>query len=185
MHIAEARKWYRWLWLSPFLTIPTLIVVGIWSYFVDLGSATAVIVSALWHLILLIPARDKSRPFVRWHGRQALLLAGIRTAIPLYFVVWHGYIENVLSAIPSLIVIWFFGTLWGQGQAARGTCSTYSWFAGDQDKLIFATSEAEQIGQLSDRHVQDLVRTIRYGRFAEQRQKALERLETHGKVETL
>ena len=103
-----ARKWYRWLWFSPLLTIPTLLILSIatesliyslvcpqgWqncSYDYAAGYRLSVLLSvlgsALWHLILLIPARNKESTFVRWHGRQAMILAGVRTAVPLTFII--------------------------------------------------------------------------------------------------
>ena len=141
--ILTSKKWYRWLWLSPLLTIPSVVFL----VFNDLGhelicggnrrdcdyglafmvtGLTAILGSALWHLVLLVPALNRQSEFVRWHGRQALLLAGIRTAVPVAFLIYDfvegGYGESVLWSIPALIAVWLFGTLWGQGQAARGDC---------------------------------------------------------------
>ncbi len=151
--VLTAKKWYRWLWLSPLLTIPTLIFVFIRLDFFPgealerlicgqgwrgnlcrfylpewLRFTVAILVSALCHLILLVPALNRQSEFVRWHGRQALLLAGVRTAIPAAFLIysmveWYGDIVVLLWSIPVLIPVWFFGTLWGQRQAARGECA--------------------------------------------------------------
>lgn len=185
MQIPEARKWYRWLWWSPLLTVPTCIVVAIWTYFTYTWVGTPVLVSALWHLILLKPALDKDRPFVRWHGRQALLLAGIRTVIPLAIVLWEEDVEAVLAAVPILIVVWLFGTIWGQRQAARGDCSVLRWFAGHnaETTLVVVGREKEVIDM--EKRTKDLVYVIRFGRSPEQREAALAELEALDLVEPL
>ncbi len=98
--VLTAKNWYWWLWLSPFITIPSAIFIGLnepgyelicggnwrncdYAFASLVSGLIAVLGSALWHLVLLVPALDKQSEFVRWHGRQALLLAGIRTAVQL------------------------------------------------------------------------------------------------------
>ena len=147
----RASNWYWWLWLSPILTIPTFIVfliIGLghdllcsgpgrcnWSLAEHLTLITSIIASSLWHLILLKPALEKDRPFLHWHGLQALCLAGIRTAVPVLIVVIEGVNFSALIAIPILIIIWFFGTYYGQRQATRGRC-TLAIVAGREDELV-------------------------------------------------
>src|SRR4030067_3714837 len=97
-----ARKWYRWLWLSPLLTIPSaVLLVSIDPGFqlicggICLNCALglrflvtgliAILGSALWHLVLLNPALNKQSKFVRWHGLHTLLMAGVRIVIPVAF----------------------------------------------------------------------------------------------------
>src|SRR4030042_1835219 len=157
-----ARKWYRWSWISPLLTIPSVVLLvlidpgfklicgGIWRNcalglrFVVTG-LIAILGSALWHLVLLNPALNKQREFGRWHGLQTLLMAGIRTVIPVAFLIFgcalgEGsyyifgstvgediYYYFFLFSIPVLVVVWLLGTLWGQGQAARGDCALMRW----------------------------------------------------------
>jgi hypothetical protein len=146
--ILTAKKWYRWLWFSPLLTIPSVVSIYLngpgyelicgrnWQncdyYLVGrVDGLAAILGSALWHLVLLVPALNKQSEFVRWHGRQALLLAGIRTTAPLAFLTYGLFVggsrSSVLWSIPVLIAVWLFGTLWGQGQAARGDCSLMRW----------------------------------------------------------
>jgi hypothetical protein len=185
MQIPEARKWYRWLWWSPLLTVPTFIVVAIWAYFSGAWAGVPVIISALWHLILLKPALDKERPFVQWHGRQALLLAGLRTIIPLAIVVWEDDVEAIPVAIPFLIVVWLFGTIWGQRQAARGDCSILRWFARHDAETILTVVDREKEVIDIDKQTKDLVYVIRFGRSPEQREAALAELEALDMVETL
>jgi len=164
--VLTAKKWYRWLWLSPLLTIPTFVFCFVFftepvldlicernsrncDYYLT-GSVIAILGSALWHLILLVPALNKQSEFVRWHGRQALLLAGIRTAIPVAFMIRAHIVDpwnvlcGLLSSIPVLIAIWLFGTLWGQWQAARGDCALMRWTGHGAGLPVFA-------GQLSSR----------------------------------
>jgi uncharacterized membrane protein YhaH (DUF805 family) len=136
-----ARKWYWWLWLSPLLTLPTLFAIisndpgynlvcpssSLDCNYAGAAAATvliAVLGSALWHLVLLIPALSRNR-FVRWHGRQALVLAGVRTLIPLVFgLVFYGS-YTIFLFIPLNFIVWLVGNLVGQRQASRGD----SWLA--------------------------------------------------------
>ena len=185
MQKTDARKWYSWLWLSPIFTIPTLFVLAIVASFTDFRIATAIGISALWHLILLIPALNRKRPFVRWHGRQAILLACVRTAIPLLFVAVSGETFEALCAIPFLIVVWLLGTLWGQRQAACGDCSLLRWFGSDEADEILSGVKRESDEITLDRTTKDLVRTIRFGRFSAQRKAALAELDALDMVEVL
>jgi hypothetical protein len=144
--------------------------------------------SALWHLVLLIPARNKESAFVRWHGRQALLLAGVRTAVPLVLGLAFEDSTGVLLSIPVLIIIWLFGTLWGQRQAARGDCSLMRWR--DQEDLRAALRRAEEQAQQEEDAAEKpdpeaLVEIIRFSDDPEERRKALLKLDKLGMVERL
>jgi hypothetical protein len=136
-------------------------------------------------LILLKPSMDKERPFVCWHGRQALLLACLRTIIPLAIAIWEDDFEAVPVAIPLLIVVWLFGTLWGQRQADRGDCSTLRLFARDQAEAILMSVEGEKEAIDIDKQSKDLVYAIRFGRSPELREAALAELEALNMVEPL
>ena len=146
--VLTAKKWYGWLWGSPFLTVLSVIFIslsdpgyqlicdGNWrSCDHDLAQQVSFLIgvsgAALWHLVLLIPAFAGQSEFVRWHGWQALLLAGIRTAVPVLFltfvIITREDTDILLWTVPILIVIWLFGTLWGQWQAARGDCALMRW----------------------------------------------------------
>jgi hypothetical protein len=128
-----ARNWYWWLWLSPLVTLLTLFWLMTLHPEAEF-TPLAVLVSALPHLILLVPALNRKSEFVRWHGRQALLLAGVRTVVPLLFAALFGAEQVSLLAIPILIAVWAIGTARGQLQAARGLCALMRWFgrAGEQ-----------------------------------------------------
>lgn len=210
--IHTAKNWYRWLWLSAFLTIPTFSFIGAIAYGAGYGlicSAdgrncpyrlvslvsylVAILGSALWHLVLLIPATHPQSEFVRWHGWQALMLAGVRTAIPLAFVLFdfvsgaYGYPS--LYPILGLIAVWLFGTLWGQGQAARGDCALMRW-AGHSAGLplpVKTTTPASQpsLTAIGDDNADALVEIIRFSPAPEQRRAALAELERLGLVEAL
>ena len=164
--VLTAKKWYRWLWLSPLITIPTIFFIffnlrealtrlicgqpwcgSAWeSDLADWWSFAAILGSALWHLILLVPARNRQSEFVRWHGRQALLLAGVRTAIPLAFLVAYVVASldllSVLLSILVLVPVWFFGTWWGQREAGRGEC-TLMRLTGHGAGLLLSTTTAK------------------------------------------
>jgi tetratricopeptide (TPR) repeat protein len=197
-----ARKWYRWLWFSPLLTIPTLLFLSSATYSLTydlicpqgwqncsydyaihykLRWSLAIVGSALWHLILLIPARNKDSTFVRWHGRQAMILAGVRTAVPLACIVTFNSELYALLSILILIPIWLFGTLWGQRQATRGDCSLMRW-KGREESLPGPPVESEQVQDFSP---ETLVNIIRFSEDPEQRRKALAELKKNGLVETL
>lgn len=208
MEKRTARNWYWWLWLSPLVTVPTLIL----SLFSDPGYELVcggnwrncdramaervsilivVLSSALWHLVLLIPALNKESKFVCWHGRQALLLVGVRTAVPLVFGLVFGAGSEALWFIPVLIAVWFCGTLWGQLQAARGDCSLMRWL-GRAEALPSREPAAEpaQIverkpAQITEPDPEAMVDVIRHSRDPEQRRRALSELEKLGMVEPL
>lgn len=143
----------------------------------------AVLGSALWHLILLIPASNKERPFVRWHGRQALLLAGMRTAVPLTFGLAFGLSGQVYLAIPLLLAIWLSGTLWGQRQAAGGDCSLMLWSG--QERLLSSPQRAWEAAEAQEPDADALVEIIHYSREPAERRKALSQLQKLGMVEPL
>jgi len=184
----KAARWYFWLWFSPLLTIPTLFILSFLTYNLILvllcpggyrncdstrlskyALFVAILVSALWHLILLIPVLDKRNEFVRWHGRQALCLAGVRTAIPLIFVSLFG--EDMLApVILFMIAFWLAGTLWGQFQARRGDCSLARWFG--RTDLLPPPEPDEELLQ----GVETLLETIRSNPDKPQRDKAVDML---------
>ena len=175
MNKKAASGWYRWLWISPIFTIPTLVVSTDFLYY-DIAKGT--LLSAAWHLILLIPSTNKQDPFIRWHGRQALLFAAARTITVLIF---H---EDLFFTVLLLIFIWFFGTLWGQKQAQEGKCFLMSTFAKDLDldSLPFVQNTG------SDKDSKDpkaLVEIFRFSKDPLERQAALAQLEKLGLVEGL
>jgi fucose 4-O-acetylase-like acetyltransferase len=203
-----ARNWYWWLWLSPLVTVSSLaslllidpgfelvcggIYRGCDRFMAErVTILIAVLGSALWHLILLFPALNEKSEFVRWHGRQALLLAGVRTAVPLVFGLAFGLDEGALLFIPVLIAVWFFSTLWGQIQAAHGNCSLMRWFGRTEalPSSVRADEPAQTAemnpAQIAELDPEALVDIIRYSRDPERRRKALAELETLGMVEPL
>jgi len=201
MEKRRARNWYWWLWLSPLLTVPSaLFLVGLdpgrawicggnwrncdYSLAGRVSGMVAVLGSALWHLVLLRPASNKDSQFVRWHGRQALLLAGVRTAVPLVFVLVFEYTNETLLFIPVLIAVWFFGTLWGQPQATRGDCSLMRWF-GRAAALPSPETTTEGTTPVEELDPEALVDIIRCSHDPEQRRRALLELENLGMVEPL
>lgn len=200
--INTAKKIYKWLWLSPFLTIPTLLYIyeGVdpgfmlicggtykncdYSLTYSISWTSGVLISALWHLLFLSSAWNGEHEFVRWHGRQALLLAGIRTLVALVFA--FVIIDSTL-AISVLILIWLIGTIWGQNQAAKGDCSLMHW-AGHGENLPIKTVAVSTTNIPHDEnttHIEELVDIIRFNRNSEQRQTALAELETLGLVESI
>jgi hypothetical protein len=200
MERKRARNWYWWLWLSPLVTLPSLSIVYAaspgyeWvcpSGYVGCNRAlaqrvtiaVAVLISGLWHLILLIPALNQEHPFVRWHGRQALLLAGVRTAVPLVLGLAFGESSATLLFVPLQIAVWLGGTLWGQRQAVRGDCSLMRW-AG-QGELLASLQSTDPVTEVGAMDPGALVEIIRNGIDSEQRKAALRELERRRMVESL
>lgn len=125
-HIKQARSAYNWLKVSPIVTVATLFSIaqfGIGDALCDLlnlfcsyeqrdyiNYSIGVLVSALWHLILLQYVNNKESEFVREHGRKALTQAGIRTGVALLGVTldWMTGAGGGLActAIIVLVVIW-------------------------------------------------------------------------------
>ena len=200
MERKKARDWYWWLWLSPLFTIPTLgffLSQGIgydlvcrWGWQTcDWGLAgrvtilIAVLGSALWHLVLLGPIRNKESLFVRWHGRQALLLAGVRTIVPLGFGLAFGADYGALLFIPVQLVVWFGGTLWSQLQAASGKCSLARWL---NQEILPARGEADKdVRVRKQENAQALIEIVRFSRDPEERKRAIAELSRRGMVEAL
>lgn len=194
----RAKNWYFWLWLSPLLTLPTLGVVAAanpgyewfcqsyrscdWAIAERVTVLVSVIASSSWHLILVVPARDREAPFVRWHGRQALLLAGIRTAIPLGLGVSFGP-TGFFLAVPILIAVWLASTLWAHRQAARGDCSLMRWAGHGEELSALQCAELEAHKEKPD--LDRLLEVIRSSRDPEKRRKALSEMERQGMVEPL
>lgn len=186
----KAKRVYLWLWLSPLLTLPTLSAILIWDlseylsfdYAIEerLTGISAVLGSALWHLVLLKSARNEDSFLVRWHARQALILAGLRTAVPFFFVLVFGFGSPTLFSVPILIFIWFFGTLIGQYQAKRGNCSLARLF-GHADKLPGPPARSQE----QTKEIEDLVELIRFSKNNNFRANALLRLKELGVVEDL
>lgn len=196
--IQTAKNWYIWLWISPAFTIPTLIILVILIY-VSSGSRAdnylmfAVFGSAFWHLVLLLPALAGVSEFVRWHGRQALILAGVRTAMVMLIL----FLESPLIygfGILILSVIFIGGNLWGQGQARRGDCSLMRWMGhgvglplpvAGREPALEVPSERPSGDAESPANVDSLVETIRFASDPDKRRAALVELERLGFVEPL
>jgi len=198
--IRTAREWYRWLWLSALLTIPTLILVmyvastifrdlfcpyGFYNCSYEtaftLSGLIAVGFSSLWHLLLLIPSLNKESQFVRWHGRQAMILAILRTGAALIFLLASYASDFGFTSIIILISIWFFGTLFGQRQAARGDCSLMRW-TGRADSLPGPPAD-EYVDGIEGLSTETLESTFRFSNDPQERREALEELKKRGLVE--
>jgi hypothetical protein len=136
----------------------------------------AIAAAGLWHLVLLFPALGGHGVFVRWHGRQALLIGWIRTLAALAFAALSvGFLCNLVQ-----IVLWFFTSLWGQQQAAGGNCSLMRW-AGHGSGLPLPV---DRVPPASPDDGTALLEIIRHSPNPERRRMALGQLEKLGWVET-
>jgi hypothetical protein len=127
-----AKAAYNWLRISPVVTVITLFIIAgmdpaqyicgdYWNWestshcdyqiAENINFAFGILGSALWHLVLLQYVNNKDSEFVRKHGRQALIYAGIRTAVPLGAVAFNSitYDSGLFSclAIGILLILWF------------------------------------------------------------------------------
>jgi len=199
MERKQARKLYRWLWWSPLITVPTLAFLMISDFFWPVSGIVcrdcsyasrygftiviSVILSSFWHLNLLIPALNKESEFVRWHSRQALILAGVRTVVPIFLVLLVDDELGVLYSIPFLFLIWLIGNIWGQGQARKGDCSLMRWF-GHEDALAGPEPDLEADRGV-DKEIEVLGEIIRFSQDSKERRNAQLRLEELDVVEEL
>jgi hypothetical protein len=180
MDRVRAKNWYFWLWASPLLTIPTLGIILLIQP--GYGLTLPILASALWHLILLIPALNTQAPFVRWHGRQAMLLAGARTAVALAF---GPILEQWALAVLALIVVWSVGTLWGHRQAARGDCSMMRWAGHGEELYDLQRADQEAKAELEELRLDRLLDIVRFSRDPTRRESAVSELERQGMVDPL
>jgi hypothetical protein len=99
--------------------------------------------------------------------------------------------DYLLTITFVLIIVWFFGTRWGQKQASRGTCSLMRHFRPEKPSFPSETIiEPEPIvdekkADAVDLDIESLVDIIRYSNDPEQRGKALSELEKLGMVDQL
>ncbi len=141
-----AKSAYNWLRISPLFTITTLYIVaslgiGESICYIDLSLCDyhgfgfyitiagyiniglGVLVSACWHLILLQYANNKDSEFVRRHGKQALIYAGVRTAVALFGVVADFLLNTdggvACIAIIILLILWFALPNLGMGKIKK------------------------------------------------------------------
>ncbi len=124
--IKKAANWYFWMWLWPLIPLLWRVVLRV-NYFPDF--IIFILAHILPHLILLIPARNKESEYVRWHGRQMLLMAGIFT-ISYLILLFNTY--SIWGLLLPAISIWFFCTWWGHRQATRGECALARWAGHEQ-----------------------------------------------------
>ncbi len=121
-----AKAAYRWLTVSPILTISTLLLITSLDFgsaicensplICDsnartyIGIAIGIIVSACWHLILLQYVNNQESEFVRRHGGRALTHAGIRTGIALIGLGldWSTSADGSFSCVTviALMIAW-------------------------------------------------------------------------------
>ena len=134
-----AKDAYNWLRVSPIFTVFTLFTVAgmgfsqsiCFSDFFDrcgfethlvINFGSGILVSSLWHLLLLRFLTNKKSEFVRRHGQKALVYAGIRTAVPLSAIILDYFIGAGLFTFTSiiiLVVLWSTNTKAGLQEIAR------------------------------------------------------------------
>ncbi len=149
--IKQAKRFYKWLWWSPVLLVPTtavLLLLNDWFFNSEEWKIFAF--SAIWHLaFLVLPALGHKVTFVRWHARQALLIALIFTLLQIFINAFF-----VGGLIICAYVIHFLITLWGFLQIDQGENWFANWFGiniqGDDQKDI--EKGIEKLDKKSEQH---------------------------------
>lgn len=131
--IRLAKAPYNWLRISPALTVFTLFLVatsnigaalcnnalfacgGEDEIYINFGFG--VLISSLWHLLLLQYVNNKDSEFVRKHGRAALRFAGIRTAVALSGVILD-WVTNASGGFACIFIIVLL-FLWAINQTTK------------------------------------------------------------------
>jgi hypothetical protein len=121
--IASAKGPYTWLFLSPFLTIPTLILIGLnLSYRASINERVIVaIIPILFHLPLLARLDPKSA-FIFRHTQQAFLLVALRAGMAALALSIGNVGDGAWLFLIGNGSLWLFGTIWARNQAIRGEC---------------------------------------------------------------
>jgi len=130
----SAKGIYAWLLLSPFLTVPTMIVAALnldWNSSPN-QRVFAALVPAIFHLALLLRF-DSKKPFVYRHAQQAIFLVALRAgmaSIALSIGTYPG--DGAWLFFLGNGSLWLFGSLWGRNQAIHKNC----WWMKRKDETI-------------------------------------------------
>ena len=200
MDYERAKNPYIWLRFSPLFTIPALFYINTNTYYLFKNSFgldpmlsdrfaayLGICASGLFHLILLSWALDKKSAFVRWHGRQALGLAILRTAIPLFIVTVSMFPDSAIGPAFLLnLLVWLIGNSTGLKQVKQGDCSLARWRKHEDDLPgPPAIVEVVPAPQNIDWNTEELIYIIRSSQDENERQTALKNLTNMGLVEDL
>jgi len=120
----EAKGPYIWLLLSPFLTVPTMLVA---TLFLDFNSppnqrVLAALIPLVFHLPLLFKLNTKNI-FIYRHTQQVILLIALRAgmaSIALSIGTYPG--DGLWLFFLGNGALWLFGSLWGRSQAVHKDC---------------------------------------------------------------
>jgi NADH:ubiquinone oxidoreductase subunit 3 (subunit A) len=132
----SAKGIYTWLLLSPFLTVPALIVA---SFVMDYSSSTnervfGALIPVVFHLPLLFLLNSK-RPFVYRHAQEAIFLVALRAATAsIAFSIGNYPGDGAWFFFLGNGALWLFGSLWARGQAVRREC----WWMAQKGETIIA-----------------------------------------------
>lgn len=120
----HAKRTYAWLLLSPFLTVPTMIIA---AFNLDWNSSPnervlAALIPLVFHLPMLFKLNTKSA-FVYRHTQQAIFLVALRAgmaSIALSIGTYPG--DGAWLFLLGNGTLWLFGTMWGRNQVLRNEC---------------------------------------------------------------
>jgi hypothetical protein len=138
-----ARRVYTWLFISPVLTIPLLIVM-LFSLRYPEATTNERILTTLVPLIFqapLVAGLTSKSAFVYRHTQQGVLLVALRTGMAAWAISLGEYPYDGLSLfLLGNGALWLFGSLWGWNQIRQGQC----WWM-TQKEQKFASEENSKI----------------------------------------
>ena len=172
--IVEAQRVYWWLLLGPALALPC------WGINYNLFSQhdfISSVVAAGLPLFVYLPVffwTFSTRPFVRAHARQGMLLLGLR----FLFMVWATY-GNDWGVLWCNALLWFFGGGVGVIQAGSGS----AWTGNFQARIVAEPQARPAVHPGEALSAEHYLKIFRLGDAAA-REDAARRLKALGQVET-
>jgi len=153
---------YTWLFLSPFLTVPTMIVA---TLNLDGHSSInqrvfAALIPLIFHLPILFKL-DTKNAFVYRHTQQALLLVALRAGMAslAFSIGRHG--EEAWLFLLGNGALWLFGTTWARNQAIRGKC----WIMKRKGETFLVQEDKTQTVEVDQDTKHTPEKYIEYGRW--------------------
>lgn len=194
--IENAKRFYIWLWVGPLLLLfAAPFAYGFISPLVPwyedwmLSFAGTSLLLGLAHSWLLVPAIVAQSEFVRWHARQALLIAAIQTLVlPASFIAGDHRSDALGYACfggLAALIVWLVGNLRGIENAAHGDCALMRWLGHGAMLPLPVEIGIDPSMPASSRSADDLVQIIRTSPDGLARRLALGELRKLGLVEEL
>lgn len=154
----RAKGMYTWLLLSPFLTVPTMIITALnldWNSSPN-QRVFAALIPAIFHLLLLFQL-DSKRPFVYRHTQQGILLVALRASMAALALNISKYPDDgIWLFLLGNGSLWLFGTLWGRNQVVRSDC----WWMRRRGEIILPLQERPIEQPITDDELDAMVKGL-------------------------